>query len=78
MTTNIEGSELVAAVRAAAARHSLTWEQLVPSSFVIDHSAEAAEEEAYRDMAEVKKRLRDHICATYGLSIRELSSLAMP
>lgn len=72
------GSELVAAVRQAAQVHSLTWEAMVPDHFTIDLSAEAAEEVAYAQMAERKRALRDHICATYGISIRELTSLAMP
>ncbi|MFW2830664.1 hypothetical protein [Sphingomonas sp. ID0503] len=74
MTT--DGKELVAAVRAAARRHNSTWEALVPTSFLINLEHEAAEEAAYAEMAAVKRRLRDHICETYGISIRELASLA--
>ena len=73
-----DGHALVAAVRRAAAVHNVTWEALVPDRFTIDLTAEAAEERAYVAMAVEKQRLRDHICATYGLSIRELASLAMP
>lgn len=73
-----DGRTLVAAVREAAAIHSATWEAMVPDQFTVDLTAEAAEEQAYLAMAVEKARLRDHICATYGLSIRELASLAMP
>lgn len=69
---------LVAEVREAARAHKLTWEALVPNRFEVDLAHEAAEDAAYADMAEAKRRLRAHICDTYGLSIRELSSLAMP
>ena len=34
--------------------------------------------EAYSDMASAKASLRQHICDTYGISVRELSSLALP
>ena len=78
LETQEDGRELVAAVRRAARAHNLTWEALVPDQFTIDLRAEAAEERAYVAMAAEKARLRDHICATYGLSIRELASLAMP
>lgn len=72
-----EGRLRVADVRAAAAAHRSSWEALVPSHFEVNLDAEAAEEAAYSDMAEAKARLRDHICETYGISIKELSSLAM-
>ena len=71
-----DGRDLVAAVRDAAAAHKVTWEALVPSSFVVNLDAEDAEEAAYSDMADAKRRLRDHICETYGISFRELCSLA--
>lgn len=67
---------LVADVRAAAARHRTTWESLVPDQFTVDLLHEPAEEAAYAEMAEAKRKLRDHICETYGLSVRELISLA--
>lgn len=54
----------------------MTWEALVPDQFTVNLLAEAAEEHAYIAMAAEKERLREHICATYGISIRELSSLA--
>lgn len=73
-----EGRRLVAEVREAARRHNASWEALVPSSFRVNLDAEAAEEEAYAEMALAKRALRDHICEVYGISIRELSSLAMP
>lgn len=73
-----DGPALVAAVRRAAALHNATWEALVPDQFTIDLRAEAAEEQAYLAMAAEKQRLRDHICATYDISVRELASLAMP
>jgi hypothetical protein len=77
--TNIdEAHRLVAAVRGAAAKHKVTWEQLVPTQFIVNFAAEEAEEQAYAEMAVAKAALRQHICETYGLSIRELSSLAMP
>ena len=69
---------MVDAVRAAARIHNSTWEALVPDSFTVNLAAERAEELAYADMAVIKQQLRDHICATYGISIRELASLAMP
>ena len=75
---NTEAERLVAAVREAALAHDATWEALVPDPFTVNLSAEAAEEAAYEDMAKAKRALRAHICDTYGLSIRELSSLAMP
>jgi len=71
-----EGRRLVAEVRAAAARHRTTWEALVPDQFNVDLAHERAEEAAYAEMAEAKRALRDHFCAVYGLSPRELASLA--
>ena len=69
---------LVAAVRNAAERHNTTWEALVPDALRVDFAHEEAEELAYAEMAAARAALRDHICETYGISIRELSSLAMP
>lgn len=77
-TMTSDGRALVAMVRAAAAVHKTSWEALVPNQFEVNLDAEAAEESAYVDMARAKAVLRDHICETYGISIRELSSLAMP
>jgi|GEM_PF-1756922 len=74
--TEREGRELVAEVREAAARHKLSWGLLVPNAFEIDLGAEHGEEMAYRDMAEAKRRLRGHICATYGITAAELCGLA--
>ena len=68
--------QLVEEVRAAARVHAASWEALVPDSFVVNLAAEAQEEAAFDDMAEAKRRLRDHICDTYGVSIRELANLA--
>lgn len=73
-----EARELVESVRAAARTHNRTWEALVPDAFTINLAAEAEEERAYEEMAAAKHALRDHICRVYGLSIRELASLAMP
>lgn len=73
-----EAERLVAAVRTAAAAHNATWESLVPDPFTVNLTAEAEEEAAYAQMATAKGHLRDHICRTYGISIRELSSLAQP
>lgn len=73
----MDGRGLVAEVRAAAARHDSCWKALVPNRFVVDQSAEAAEDVAFQEMAQAKERLRDHICATYGITIRELSSLTL-
>lgn len=70
-----EARRLVDAVRDAASRHATSWETLVPDSSTINPSAEAAEEAAYAAMARAKRALRDHICAAYGISLRELSSL---
>jgi uncharacterized protein len=75
-TIAIDGAKLVQAVREAAQRHNLTWEALVPECLTINLAAEAAEEEAYAEMAEAKRALRDHICTIYGISLRELASLA--
>lgn len=75
---NTEAETLVAAVRAAARAHNATWEALVPDPFTVNLTAEVAEEVAYAEMAVAKRALRDHVCATYGISIRELASLAMP
>ena len=72
-----DGHQLVAAVRRAAVVHNATWEAMVPDQFTVNLLAEAAEEQAFIAMAAEKARLRDHICATYGISIRELASLAM-
>ena len=72
----MDGKELVAAVHAAAKVHNSTWEALVPDRFTVNLKAEAAEELAYAEMSAAKSALRDHICETYGISIRELSSLA--
>ena len=74
----MDGRDLVERVHVAARAHHRSWEAMVPDSFQINFAAEAAEEHAYEEMAAAKRRLRDHICETYGLSIRELSSLAMP
>lgn len=72
-----EGHALVAAVRRAAIAHNASWEALVPDKLTINLLAEAAEEQAFIAMAAEKARLREHICQTYGISIRELASLAM-
>lgn len=69
---------MVDAVRAAARKHNLTWEALVPDPYRLDLAHEEAEERAYAEMATAKRALRDHICEVYGISARELSSLAAP
>jgi hypothetical protein len=74
----MDAKELVEAVREAARRHNKTWETLVPDAFRIDLGHEEAEELAYAEMAAAKRTLRDHICETYGITIRELASLVMP
>jgi hypothetical protein len=74
----MDAKELVDQVRDAARRHNKTWENLVPDEFRVDFAHEEAEELAYAEMATAKRALRDHICETYGLTIRELASLAMP
>ncbi|NIJ07283.1 hypothetical protein FHS31_000879 [Sphingomonas vulcanisoli] len=74
----IDGHALVAEVRKAARAHGDTWEALVPPHLAINLDAEEAEEAAYAEMAQAKRRLRDHICEMYGISMRELSSLAQP
>ena len=73
----MDGRDLVAEVREAAARHNLTWEVLVPDAHTVNRSAEDAEETAFQEMAEAKRHLREHICKTYGISVRELSALAI-
>jgi hypothetical protein len=73
-----EARELVEAVRRAARAHATSWEALVPDMSTLNLAAEDAEEAAYAEMALAKRALRDHICATYGISLRELSSLTMP
>lgn len=77
MEEDNEGKALVAAVRLAARLHNLRWDALVPDHFTVDLAHEAAEEAAYLEMARAKAALRDHICETYGISLRELNSLAM-
>lgn len=74
----MDGKSLVAEVRAAALAHKTSWEALVPTSFLVNVDAEAVEDAAYEEMARAKLRLRLHICETYGISYRELISLAMP
>lgn len=69
---------LVEAVRDAARRHDDSWDALVPDQFTVDLRFEAAEEAAYAEMARAKAALRQHICEIYGLSARELASLAQP
>jgi hypothetical protein len=70
-----QGRELVAAVRAAAARHRIAWGELVPTADTVNCAAEAAEDMAYAEMEEAKQRLRDHICELDGISSAELCSL---
>lgn len=74
----MDGKDLVAAVRAAAHRHNLTWQMLVPAADRINPAHEQAEEQAYAEMAAAKCALRDHIFETYGLTPRELALLATP
>ena len=74
--TEREGRGLVSAVREAAARHKISWSLLVPSAALVDRDAEHIEEMAWQDMAEAKRRLRDHICVTYGITAAELCGLA--
>ena len=74
----MDGRELVAAVHAAARRHNLIWDALVPSHDFVDFAHEEAEDRAYAELAAAKGALRDHIRETYGLTIRELTNLAMP
>jgi hypothetical protein len=74
----MDPKQLVAVVRDAARRHNSSWEALVPDRFQVDFTHEEAEELAYAEMAAAKTALRDHICETYGLTIRELASLAAP
>lgn len=71
-------ASLIAQVRATTTAHRLTWQALVPDAFMLNPDAEAAEEAAYAAMARAKAALRDHIAATYGVSIGELTSLATP
>ena len=71
-----EGRKLVEAVREAARKHGDSWDALVPSTSCLNLDAEAAEEQAYADMALSKRALRDHICAIYGISVDELHSIA--
>ncbi|USI74046.1 hypothetical protein [Sphingomonas morindae] len=70
------GRRLVADVRETARRHRLAWGELVPDATTINAAAEGREEEAYQEMAAAKRRLRDHICDTYGISAAELCALA--
>lgn len=71
-----EGRALVKAVRDAAALHRIAWGELVPTPHHVNHAAEAAEDAAYDEMEAAKQRLRDHICALYGITPAELCSLA--
>jgi hypothetical protein len=75
---SVDGRELVEVVRSAARAHSMSWEALVPDQFTVNFAHEAAEEAAYDAMAAAKAALRDHICDTYGITARELASLALP
>lgn len=68
---------LVDQVRAAAKKHNLAWNALVPSRDIVDWSAEASEEAAFNEMAEAKHALRQHICDTYGITAEELGHLAV-
>jgi hypothetical protein len=68
---------LVNQVRAAAKKHNLAWNVLVPSRDVVDWSAEVSEEAAYNEMTEAKHALRQHICETYGITVEELGHLAI-
>jgi hypothetical protein len=77
-SSQLIGRQLVEAVRDAARQHNHSWERLVPDAYTVNHDAEAAEEQAYADMAAAKHALRDHICTVYGISARELNSLALP
>ena len=72
----MDARKLVAAVREAGRRHNLTWEAMVPDAHRVDLAHEEAEELAYAEMAAAKAALRDHICSTYGITARELASLA--
>lgn len=72
----MDAKQLVDAVRDAARRHNMTWEAMVPDPYRVDFTHEEAEELAYAEMAAAKGALREHICQTYGLSARELASLA--
>ncbi len=67
---------MVEAVRVAARAHDASWQALVPSSFVVNVDAEADEDSAFAAMADAKRRLQEHVVATYGVSIRELANLA--
>lgn len=78
LETEEDGHVIVAQVRAATRAHGQTWEAMVPDAFTVNLFAEEAEERAYLAMAQAKARLRDHICETYGISARELASLALP
>lgn len=71
-----DARQLVEAVREAAALHRIAWGELVPSPHELNHDAEPAEEAAYAEMEAAKQRLRDHICALYGITHAELCSLA--
>lgn len=77
-TETESGHALVADVREAARHHNSSWEAMVPNHFTINLAAEQAEEIAYQEMAEAKRSLSAHICHVYGISARELASLAMP
>ena len=72
----MEAKQLVETVREASRRHNQSWENLVPNAFGVDFAHEEAEDLAYAEMAAAKRALRDHICETYGITIRELASLA--
>jgi len=72
----MHGRELVAAMREAARKHSLTWEALVPDSDRVDLAHEAAEERAFDELAAARRALREHICETYGITAREFAGLA--
>ena len=71
-----DGRDLVELVRAAARDHAASWELLVPSPFAVNRAEEAAEDTAFAAMADAKRRLSDHVVATYGVTPDQLASLA--
>jgi len=73
----MDGRELVASVREAAHRHGVAWAALVPDTHGVNCQAEDAEEEAYAALAHLRNALCDHVYETYGITLGELSRLAL-
>jgi len=73
----MNGKDLVAAVQEAMRKHGTAWAAMVPDAYGVNNQAEQAEEDAYAELAHLRTVLCDHVYDTYGVSVSELSRLAM-